>query len=46
MPCAKEVVGAGIVRAVFGEDDGGVFHRPEEVADFLEMCGVQVVRYG
>lgn len=46
IPCSKEIVGAGIARAVLGEDDGGVYHRPNEVADFLEMCGVEVVLYG
>lgn len=46
MPCAKEIVGSGIVRAVLGADDGGVYHRPDESADFLRMCGVEVVLYG
>lgn len=45
-PCAKQVAAAGIVRVVCGLDEGGVFHRPEEVVGMLESCGVSVEEYG
>lgn len=45
-PCAREIAGAGIARVVCGPDEGGVFHRPEEVIELLGLCGVEVTPYG
>lgn len=45
-PCSKQVAAAGIVRVVCGEDDGGVFHRPDEVLEMLASFGVDVEVYG
>jgi dCMP deaminase len=45
-PCSKQVAAAGIVRVVYGQDDGGVYHRPEEVLEMLVTCGVKVEAYG
>lgn len=45
-PCAKQIAGAGIVRVLVGQDEGGVFHRPEEVFEMLATCGVEVAVYG
>lgn len=44
--CARQIAAAGVARVVTGPDDGGVFHRPEEVVEMLAMCGVEVVQYG
>jgi dCMP deaminase len=43
--CARSIAGAGIARVVCGPDDGGLFHRPDEVAEMLEVCGVKVEAY-
>jgi dCMP deaminase len=45
-PCSKQVAAAGIVRVVCGADDGGVYHRPDEVVEMLESFGVAVEVYG
>jgi dCMP deaminase len=45
-PCAKQIAAAGIVRLVCGADDGGVFHRPDEIIEILRACGVSVEEYG
>jgi deoxycytidylate deaminase len=45
-PCAKQIAAAGVTRVVCGVDDGGVFHRPQEVVEILLACGVAVEEYG
>lgn len=44
--CARGIAGAGIARAVLEPDEGGLFHRPGEVVEMLETCGVEVQAYG
>ncbi len=44
-PCAKQIAVAGIVRLVCGRDEGGVYHRPGDVFEMLEACGVSVETY-
>jgi dCMP deaminase len=44
--CARQIAAAGVARLVVGPDEGGVFHRPDEVIGMLDMCGVEVVQYG
>jgi dCMP deaminase len=43
--CARGIAGAGISRVVCGPDDGGLWHRPDEVAEMLEACKVTVEAY-
>jgi dCMP deaminase len=45
-PCAKQIAASGILRVVCGPDEGGVFHRPEEIAAMLEAFGVTFEVYG
>jgi hypothetical protein len=40
------VAAAGVARVVCGLDEGGVFHRPEDVIEMLESFGVKVEAYG
>lgn len=44
--CAKAIAAAGVARIVVMEDEGGVYHRPEEVFELMRLAGVEVEVYG
>lgn len=45
-PCAKALAASGIIRIVYGPDEGGVYHKPEEVVELLALCDVEMIQYG